>query len=155
MFELINQFIFHEPFIITIIVAYFIRNNIPYLQAFVFGTFVNIFLNKLLKLVFRQNRPSNIKHDIYMSYTGAEQYGMPSGHMQITFFAITYYYLLKRPPIHTLILLLFLAGIVFYQRYSSHNHTIEQLLVGSAVGGIFAYILFDGTERYLSKKDFN
>ena len=153
LFNVWDNFLFNEPFIITLMVAYFLRNNIPYLHSFIIGSCLNLFLNKVLKLFFRQNRPTDVKSDSHMSYTGAEQYGMPSGHMQIAFFAIVYYYLLKKSIVPTLILLFF-TGLVFYQRYVNRNHTIEQLLIGSIVGSAVAYIVFYGMERYLSKKDF-
>ena len=152
----LDQFAFQGPLIISIIVVYFLRNKSPYLWTFIIGSCANVFLNKILKLFFRQDLPTNpviSSLEPQSFYTGEEQYGMPSGHMQIAAFALVYYYLLKRNWTITMIFLL-ITILTFYQRLISRHHTVEQLLAGLTVGSIFAYMLFSGLNRYLSKKEF-
>ena len=154
--QLVDQFAFNGPFIISIIVLYFLRNNSYYLYAFILGSCANVFLNKILKLFFKQDRPDGAvisALEPQSFYTGEEQYGMPSGHMQIAAFALVYYYLMKRNWTITIILLL-ITILTFYQRFISRHHTVEQLFAGLTVGSVFAYVLFSGLNRYLSKKEF-
>ena len=154
--QLVDHIGFNGPIIISIIVLYFLRKNSSYLYAFILGSCANVFLNKILKIFFRQNRPDGAvisDQEPSSFYTGEEQYGMPSGHMQIAAFALVYYYLLKRNWTITMILLL-ITILTFYQRLVSRHHTIEQLFTGLTVGSVFAYLLFGGLNRYLSKKEF-
>ena len=151
-----DHILLNIPLFSSVIVVYLLRMNTPYLWGFIIGSGINVFLNKLLKQFFKQERPSNptlsVKESI-LFYSKEEMYGMPSGHMQICAFALVYYYLLKR-NILVVFVLFFLLCISFYQRLITRHHTVEQLLVGIGVGGVYAYCLFYGINRYLSKKDF-
>ena len=152
IFESMNNFEFiivNIQFIVSIIVIYLLRYNTPYLWAFIIGSGINLFLNQLLKMGIKEKRPT--QSPIHESDT--DQYGMPSGHAQIVFFAITFYYLIKQ---HTTItcLFLFLACITLYQRYAYKYHTPEQLGVGAIIGSAFAYFIVNGMRNYLSKRQF-
>jgi len=163
--DIVDQLGFNGPFIISLIVIYLLRNipsdglkwnilnlqgfNTPYLWAFMLGSGINIVFNKLLKMVFKDPRPQT--HD---NYLGAEQYGMPSGHAQIAFFAITFYYLVKKHWTNTILLLFLtvvaLTSITLYQRYAYKYHTLEQLLAGAVTGSAFAWFIVNGTRQYLT-----
>jgi len=123
----------------------------PYLIAFIVGTFLNEIVNSILKITIKQDRPRNPVHYIDdVGVTGAHIYGMPSGHAETVFFAITYLYLVKAPP--TIILIcLFIGILTLYQRWSFRRHTIEQLVVGVIVGIIFANIVYQLTVEYLRR----
>jgi len=123
----------------------------PYLIAFIVGTFLNEIVNSILKMIIKQDRPRNPVHYIDdAGVTGAHIYGMPSGHAQSTFFAITYLYLVKAPP--TIILIcLFIGILTLYQRWSFRRHTIEQLIAGLIVGIIVANIVYQITVEYLRR----
>jgi len=93
--------------------------------------FVQLFV-KGLKKIFRQARPTNV----------LDTYGMPSSRAAIVFFIVTYLALrirhLKR---NTFILLLLVALASCALKYYMREHTLVQLLAGSAVGITIAYIL--------------
>jgi membrane-associated phospholipid phosphatase len=150
--DIINQVGSNSPFIISVIVLYLLRNNTPYLWAFILGSLLNHWLNLLLKISIQDPRPRIINDP---NYLGAQQYGMPSGHAQIAFFAITFYYLVKKHNTNTFLFsFLALSGITLscitlYQRYTYKYHTLEQLLVGAIMGSAFAQFIVNGTKQYL------
>lgn len=151
----INQLGFHSPYIISAIVIYLLRINTPYLWAFILGSVLNHWFNLLLKIVIQDPRPRIINDP---NYLGAEQYGMPSGHTQIAFFAITFYYLVKKQWTNTILFVFLtciaLSGITLYQRYTYKYHTVEQLLAGAIMGSGFAYFIVNGTKQYLTYQQF-
>jgi membrane-associated phospholipid phosphatase len=133
----------------AIITAIALLERPPYLIAFIVGTFLNEIVNSILKTSIKEDRPRNPVHYIDEA-VGADIYGMPSGHAQTTFFAITYLYLVKAPP--TIILIcLFIGILTLYQRWSFRRHTIEQLVAGVIVGIIMANIVYQLTVEYLRR----
>lgn len=153
--EIIEYIIFNGPYLISLCTVYLLRNNTPYVWAFVIGSWINMYMNKLLKSWIRLPRPSLPRPETTETgqsfYIGAEKYGMPSGHAQILFFAITFLFLVKR-YITITYLFLFLACIVLYQRWIYKHHTLEQLAAGIFTGSAFAYCIVLGTNRYVSNK---
>lgn len=145
--DIINELGSNSPFIISVFVLYLLRNNTPYLWAFILGSLLNHWLNLLLKISIKDPRPRIINDP---NYLGAQQYGMPSGHAQIAFFAITFYYLVKKHNTNTFLFsFLALSSITLYQRYTYKYHTVEQLLAGAVVGSLFAHFIVNGTRQYL------
>jgi hypothetical protein len=69
---------------------------------------------------------------------------MPSGHAQITTFALVYSYLLSGQRLYESIALF---AITILQRYVYKNHTLAQLFAGSLLGLLTAY----GTIYVLNK----
>ena len=130
--DIINQLGSNAPFIISIIIIYLLRTNTPYLWAFILGSILNHWFNLLLKFVIKDPRPRVVRDD---NYLGIEQYGMPSGHAQIAFFAIAFYYLVKKQWTNTILFVFLsciaLSSITLYQRYTYKYHTPEQLLAGA------------------------
>jgi len=123
----------------------------PYLIAFILGTFCNKIVNSILKITIKQDRPRNPVHYIDdAGIKGVHIYGMPSGHAQSTFFAITYLYLVKAPPTFVIISL-FICILTLYQRWSFRRHTIEQLIAGLLIGIIVANIVYQLTVEYLRR----
>jgi len=123
----------------------------PYLFAFILGTFFNTIVNSILKMIIKQDRPRNPVHYIDdAGITGPHIYGMPSGHAQSTFFAITYLYLVKGPPTFIFISL-FIGILTLYQRWSFRRHTIEQLIAGLIIGVIVANIVYQLIVEYLRR----
>jgi membrane-associated phospholipid phosphatase len=116
---------------------------------FIIGSLLNNSLNELLKVTIKQPRPKNqISYIDDTQIKGAHIYGMPSGHAQISFFAITYLYLTKRTL--TLVLIsLFIGCLTLYQRWNFRRHSIEQLIAGSITGSALSYFIFWITSNYL------
>jgi membrane-associated phospholipid phosphatase len=68
-------------------------------------------------------------------------YGMPSGHAQAAFFITTFLYLSLK---HTnlLYLCIVFSLIICYQRVKFEFHSISQVIVGSVLGSVIAYIFY-------------
>jgi len=65
---------------------------------------------------------------------------MPSGHAQLTAFGLTFAYLLTGARLYES---LALFGLTILQRHIYQNHTILQLFVGSLVGELSAYVIYE------------
>lgn len=148
--DIINQLGSNSSFIISVFVLYLLRNNTPYLWAFILGSVLNHWFNLLLKISIQSPRPRIINDP---NYLGAEQYGMPSGHAQTAFFAITFYYLVKKQWTNTILFVFLsciaLSSITLYQQSAYKYHTLEQLFAGAIMGSAFAWFIVNGTRQYL------
>ena len=140
---------FFGPIIVFLLNIYLLRLRYPYLLAYLVFFFMNKYVNKILKLVIKQARPDGGISFINESYTGADKYGMPSGHAQSAFFSIVYLYSLHH-SVYLLLSTLFLGFITLYQRWKYRRHSVQQLIVGSAVGSIFAWSIYS-LEKYINK----
>jgi membrane-associated phospholipid phosphatase len=120
-----------------------------YLWFYFIFIFMNEYLNQILKLIIREDRPNDYKKmtDINVNaYSGAHVYGMPSGHSQSVFFSATYLWLvIESFPI--LMIQLFICSLTLYQRWKYKKHSVSQLVVGAFVGILFANVTY-----YLIKK---
>ncbi len=101
----------------------------------VFGFFVSAPVNFLVKLVFRDARPTKEKHRIV-------KYGFPSGHSQVIFttaFVYSYY-----APVFTVPFFL-AAAIVSASRVKVRAHRIRDVIAGCVLGiisGLITVTLF-------------
>ncbi len=72
-------------------------------------------------------------------------YGTPSNHSQIACFIAAFYYFYYRNTddysIVTTVLLSTIALMIMFTRYTSKNHSIPQIILGSTFGISLAYIL--------------
>lgn len=141
---------FYGPWIVCSITAIQIGNQIPYLISFLFHYVINDRINSILKLWIQEKRPTGSISIQGEKYEGAHAYGMPSGHAQVLFYGLTFYYLVKRSVPWTAGMV-FIAGLTLYQRWKYKNHTIRQLVAGSVVGMIVAFIGFFLSKHVLSK----
>ena len=67
---------------------------------------------------------------------------MPSGHAQMSFFTISFMYLsLKKTYI--LYSYLFFSLMICVQRVKFEYHTIQQVIVGSMVGSLLGYVIYN------------
>jgi membrane-associated phospholipid phosphatase len=144
---------FYAPYILFFIIIIYGWNRKVYLSGYVIFFVANTFLNRLLKLTFREPRPSD--YQIYDTYfektTNGEEFGMPSGHAQSAAFSITFLYLLTR-SIPLLITTIFIAALCVYQRWKYRRHTIKQLVSGLFTGSIFGSISYYLITKYLKTK---
>lgn len=122
---------------------------------FLFGI-LNDLLNRILKRLIREPRPSLFQHNAKGEFDTltfiAGKWGMPSGHAQHIFYCMGYlfqsgYMTINKVNIMPLLTLLSVATL--YQRWIYHYHTIHQLIVGSIVGFLFGVF-----SVYVSKNQF-
>jgi hypothetical protein len=146
---IIDKIGFLSPLILLLISIFNLWNQKKYLISYLVFFIGNTIVNKILKIIIKQKRPDNGIKIFNESYTGVERYGMPSGHLQSVFFSLSFLYLVKGSPIW-LIIELFIAAITFYQRWKYKQHTFEQLLIGSFIGILIAYLSFNFTKIFLS-----
>jgi membrane-associated phospholipid phosphatase len=144
---------FLGPLLLFSIGIYNLLDQKIYLIAYLVFFITNTLLNKILKRLIKQQRPSYGKSIMNEQYKGTEMYGMPSGHAQSAFFSISFLYLVKESPA-LFIVELFIAALTLFQRWKYRQHTPEQLFAGSIVGIGFAFFAYWMTKHYLSGKTF-
>jgi hypothetical protein len=71
---------------------------------------------------------------------------MPSFHAQTIFYALTFFYQVKKSVKWTLIMG-FISILTLFQRWEYKNHTIEQLAAGSFVGILVGLFGFESTKQ--------
>jgi membrane-associated phospholipid phosphatase len=140
---------FYGPFIILFIIIYTLRNQHKYMWVYVFGVFLNNYLNQLLKLWFLEERPKNpIPFSKYEKYKNVESYGMPSGHVSSIGFSIIYLLLVKANSIW-LPVCIFIGILTCMQRVKYRRHTIEQVGTGLMTGSIFGWIVYSLATQWI------
>ena len=121
-----------------------------YLFAYLLGFGFNILMNKLIKQIIKEPRPDDSRHIKFMEqFHGSEIYGMPSGHAQSVFYSAIFLY-----DAHILMFYfsLFISLITLFQRYKFKRHTLTQLFVGSCLGALFAFVIYNRTQHYVATK---
>ncbi len=131
---------FYAPFILVVINSYSMWEKYIYFIFYLIFIFINEGLNRYLKLIFKQPRPIGYGDNTEMRivYKGAHLYGMPSGHAQSVFFSLIYSWLVLESP-YLFIFELFICFVSLYQRIKYKKHTLNQVLIGSLVGGSFGF----------------
>jgi len=133
---------YYGPEILFALTFYCLLNKIPYLITFTIGSIVNIYINKVLKQLFREPRPSNQLVFIDSNQlTGAHYYGLPSGHAQTVAFSIAFLALVQGPPAF-LYTMTGIFIITLYQRWKYNRHSIKQLFFGVIIGAFMAWIIY-------------
>jgi membrane-associated phospholipid phosphatase len=128
------------PIILLLVSIWQLWGNGVYWTASIVIFGMNLFINKILKLWIKQPRPVGGQRMItYETYSGIEQYGMPSGHSQSVVCSVTFLYLVKHSIIG-LIIGMYIVSLTIYQRWKYRQHSVEQLSVGAVVGFLVAYI---------------
>ena len=100
------------------------------------------FINKLLKLLFKQKRPVETGADLL---DGADRYGMPSGHAQMIFSQAALVVFAAMEQRTALFILpagvaVGWAMITAWQRVDDQRHSLAQVFVGALIGVLCAYI---------------
>lgn len=150
MEKIIDRIGFYGPTINFIIGFISLLKQPRYLSGYLVFTGINSIWNKVLKNNIKEARPSGGiplyegEEEFYI----VDKYGMPSGHAQSVFFALTYLYLVKQ-SIYSFLLELCVALITCYQRWKYRRHTISQIIVGSFVGILFGGLSFSLTKKYI------
>ena len=118
-----------------------------YIYGYLVFYIINTFINNLLKISIKEPRPNNTTNTTNEKYTEIHKYGMPSYHAQSVVFSLVYLYLVNE-SIFLLIVEIFIVFMTLYQRLVYRHHTIEQLAIGSFIGGVTAYIGYLSTKQY-------
>jgi membrane-associated phospholipid phosphatase len=133
---------FYGPWIIVICVIVALWKRPVFVVLFVVFFWLNQFLNRLLKLTFREERPSN---PVFFSqlerYKGAHFYGMPSGHAESVGFSFVFLLLLEGYRSWWLYIVGAIMMMTCIQRWKYRRHTMEQIIAGLFFGGAFAWIM--------------
>lgn len=139
---------FYGPLIVMGLIIIDLFSQPKYNWIYVVFVVVNEYVNRGLKLIFREPRPEGrIPFSYHESYTGASKYGMPSGHAQSIGFSLMYLWLVRSMDA-TWILSSFIGALTLYQRWKYRNHSIIQLLVGLLCGCGFAWIIWWAGTKY-------
>lgn len=134
----------YSPFIMTIIKLTTLFNNhvknnnidknetMKKIIIFILLLFINIVINIILKNVLQIQRPQETQE-----YGELQKYGMPSGHVQLTWFII--FYDIKHTDKYITFISLIIAFLSSYQRLKQDYHTILQVIVGGILGSSIGY----------------
>ena len=136
----------------------FLYDKKTYLLFYVIGAVLNYLLNSILKLVFKQPRPTeNMKlfqqemnRRETIDWREYQRYGMPSGHSQETAFSLLY---ITMVLLNTKITALFLIIMLFtmFQRIYTNKHTHLQVLVGGTIGLCMGYLFYYLASKYIRR----
>lgn len=119
-----------------------IFNQPIYFTFYIIIFIINRLINNYLKQIFKQDRPPKPMKFLDDDKFSKKKYGMPSGHSQLTFFSVTYAYLVTNKFYPWTLLLLAIGGVVIYERLVFKNHTLLQLTTGAFVGSAIAYLSY-------------
>lgn len=136
----------------------FLYDKKTYLLFYVIGAVLNYLLNSLLKLVFKQPRPTeNMKlfqqemdRRETIDWREYERFGMPSGHSQETAFSLLYITMVLQ---NTKISALFLIIMAFtmFQRIYTKRHFFIQVFVGGTIGLCMGYLFYYLASKYIRR----
>jgi membrane-associated phospholipid phosphatase len=130
---------FYGPIVIAVIVCIVLRTRPKYVFLYIIFLVLNDEFNKILKLIFRENRPENpIPFLQIEKYEGVQSYGMPSGHAQSVAYSCVFLYMLSGVS-YWLYISLFIAILTCVQRWKYRRHSVEQIMVGVVCGIFVAY----------------
>ena len=152
-----------------IIILYFLSiallwNKNNFLCYYLIGIIINLSVNYVLKGIIKQKRPTLNEEDIENKENKEDindatnsivindknvllndlrnQYGMPSGHAQGTFFSAMFM-TLSLQNIYISIIFFIISFITIYQRVHFYFHTVEQVIVGGLLGSLIAYVFYN------------
>ena len=155
---------FYGFVVIIVVVCIHIHTRVWESTCFLVGIWVSFAVNKWLKSVIRDPRPTHPvpfqfrfgdgegqvmteKVRAAHLYQGAELYGYPSGHAQHAFYALSFFALVlwHRPNVgwwYVWVMCVFVACVSLFQRWKYRRHTVEQLGAGTVVGMLFGWGVF-------------
>jgi len=156
--NILDKLGFYGPMIMIGANIYELRNRLFHVFLFIVYIFMNIGINKQLKLWIKQPRPNQydtvveVQND-WVEYNGAEKYGMPSGHSMLICFSWMYLWW-NTKNVAYLILGGFLIFLTLYQRWKYKKHTVEQLIVGGILGILLAFCAHMATKKWFAKMNY-
>jgi membrane-associated phospholipid phosphatase len=152
-YTIFNYIGLYAPIFLFFLTFILLRNQTTYLHFFVAGFILNNVLNILLKLLFKQPRPSNDIKTLEIAVNngvriGFDKFGMPSGHAQNCGFCLTFIFLTLNNPFYTF-LYHFITIVSLFQRYLFNNHTILQLFMGLIIGSLVGYSTYFLANKFI------
>ncbi len=118
-------------------------------------SFINYQINQILRKSIKEPRPAR-EHHIFpeTDRKGARLYGMPSGHSQTAAFSAVFCSL-ANPSKWVYMATTTLWLITVIQRLTYKNHTLGQVVAGSAIGGLVGFFSFKFSDWLLKSRLFN
>ena len=140
------------PFILFLCSLYLLRKKKNLFMYYLYGSFLNVILNLILKGMIKQSRPLEdpelfkiaVKHGNRFKFINGiphDIFGMPSGHAQNVFYSTFFIFLALRNHYVTTFFLL-TSLLISYQRVLFNEHTILQVIVGGMVGILFSFLIY-------------
>ena len=142
----------YGPLILFFITVKLLWNTSNLLAYYIYGFFLDMILNTVLKAIFKQPRPLEdpelfklaLKNENRFKFKDGFPYdifGMPSGHAESIFYSSIFIYLSLK-NIKILIGYILFSLLVLYHRIYFNHHTFIQILLGSIVGITFACLMY-------------
>ena len=142
----------YGPIILIIYSCYLLWDKSNLFFYYVVGIFINAILNLIIKGIIQEPRPSEDLKTFELSLKNGRRFlfkdgiphdifGMPSGHTQSSLFS-TIFIFLSLKNLNILRIYLLISFIIMAQRVAFNHHTINQVIVGAIVGGLFGYSMF-------------
>jgi membrane-associated phospholipid phosphatase len=142
----------YGPIILFLLSWYLLWDHKNLFFYFNVGIIANAILNIILKGLIQEPRPAFDSEKVSLLKRHAKEYffqngipfdifGMPSGHAQMALYMTVFIYLSLK-HINLLYLFLSFSLIICYQRVISEYHSMSQVVVGSVVGSVFAYTVY-------------
>ncbi len=160
--NILYEFGAYGPILLIFLSWYLLWENNNLFFYYTVGIFANAVLNVILKGIIQEPRPMFDNKKVRLLRTHGKDYfyqngipfdifGMPSGHAQASLFSTVFMYLaLKQTNI--LYIYIPLTLLTCYQRIKFEYHTTSQILVGSAVGVAFGYLVYQLAREKIKNK---
>jgi len=147
----------YGPILLILLSWYSLFDHKNLLFYFNIGLFTNTILNFILKGIIQEPRPMfdskkiklmalHAKDYFFQNGIPFDIYGMPSGHAQMSFYITVFVYLSLKHA-NLLYLYIFFSLLICYQRVKYNYHSISQVIVGSILGSVFAYIVYQQAQE--------
>lgn len=134
---------FFSEIVIFIIVACLLFSQTYFFVVYLIAFVINIVMNKWLKNVLKDPRPSDSKKFLASEHFFKRAYGMPSGHTQNAFYSLAYYLFVTKDWRNPWYLAGLVTGVVaIWQRVAYHNHTLLQCYGGVALGILMGFTVY-------------
>jgi len=126
---------------IAVMYALYVCSQLSYLQVAILGATLvaSGVVNQTAKRFMDSPRPAEATCFLKSEELRERDNGMPSGHAQLTSFALLYAYLLSRQHMVESVALL---AVTVSQRLAFKNHTLLQVAVGTLIGSATAFGVF-------------
>jgi membrane-associated phospholipid phosphatase len=151
--NILYEFGEYGPIILILLSWYLLWNNKYLFFYYTIGIFANAILNIIFKGIIQEPRPifdtkkvnlmkTHAKHYFFQNGIPFNMFGMPSGHAQASLFSTVFIYLSLKQK-NLLYIFIPLSLLTCYQRVKLEYHSISQIIVGSIVGALFAYFMYN------------
>jgi len=142
---------FFGPQILFLVSLVALYSQKTFLIVYVIAMGFNSLLNFAIKALVKQPRPNGdlnvFNGKRHRPRILSDIYGMPSGHSQQVFLSTVFVYLVLKNNKLTFFYFI-LSLLTLTQRVNYKNHTVMQVIVGSCVGAIVAYLAYIMAKLY-------